>query len=116
MHALEPLPSTFILHIFLWQPSFNPNEAMIVSRATTLPLVPIPVILALNLGEMKNNESSTELVGGNMRVVANILPGNLDPLSSSAIPESSIHYTGACAFVRNPNGENMRKRSGLPRL
>src|SRR5271154_3982670 len=90
----KPLSSMCFLHIFFRKASFDPNETMIMRRATALPFVAIPGILDLelrthNLAHEKS-ESSMEMVGGDMRVITNVLSRNLDPLSGCAIPPLNI--------------------------
>ena len=63
---------------------------MIIRRSATLPFVAVPVVLNLPL-RLKNllyekSESLVEMVGGDIRVITNILSRNLDSLSSYTIP------------------------------
>ena len=71
---------------------------MVVSRATALPLITIPVILDLKLRRNnllhQNSEPSMEMVGGNMGVIADILSGIL--ILSAAVPFFHSSYRGMC--------------------
>jgi hypothetical protein len=112
---LANLSSPLILHILLWKAVFSPNEAMVVSRASALPLITIPVILDLKFRRNnllhQNSEPSMEMVGGNMGVIADILSGNLDPLSSSR-----LRFDGSFAIATGALSRRSTWRRSLRRM